>query len=139
MEKHLKKNPKAVQEFVLGSDHPDLKSIRKSYRKLKAMIADLNAHNDAYRLILNVVKRRSPIEAPATAERLESLMEKLSKREMQIFELAMKGFTNREISEALFIAVDTVKTHRKKIVGKAGVSKIEDIKDWLISGKFLDQ
>ncbi|HEX5154407.1 MAG TPA: helix-turn-helix transcriptional regulator [Parafilimonas sp.] len=44
----------------------------------------------------------------------------LSKREKEILFLILKGLTSREISERLFICLDTVKSHRKKILEKTG-------------------
>lgn len=43
---------------------------------------------------------------------------KLSSREKEIVNLMMIGFTNREISEKLFISESTVETHRKNIYRK---------------------
>lgn len=43
---------------------------------------------------------------------------KLSSREKDIVKLMMEGFTNREISEKLFISESTVETHRKNIYRK---------------------
>jgi DNA-binding CsgD family transcriptional regulator len=44
-----------------------------------------------------------------------------SKREVEIIKLIGEGFTNAEISERLYIAIDTVKNHRKNIMSKANV------------------
>ena len=43
---------------------------------------------------------------------------KLSAREKEIVGLMINGFTNREISEKLFISESTVETHRKNIYRK---------------------
>jgi len=51
----------------------------------------------------------------------ETLLDSLlSKREKEILFLILKGLTSREISERLFICLDTVKSHRKKILEKTG-------------------
>ena len=47
---------------------------------------------------------------------------KLTHREREILELAYTGATNTEISETLFISLNTVKTHMKSIFEKTGVS-----------------
>lgn len=46
--------------------------------------------------------------------------QKLSIREIEILGLIMRGFTNNEISEKLFISYETVKSHRKNILEKTG-------------------
>jgi LuxR family maltose regulon positive regulatory protein len=45
----------------------------------------------------------------------------LSQRELQVLQLIAQGLSNREIGERLFIALDTVKGHNRKIYGKLGV------------------
>lgn len=46
----------------------------------------------------------------------------ISAREHEIIELLVKGLSNREIAEKLFISPNTVKTHIKNIYAKLGVS-----------------
>jgi DNA-binding NarL/FixJ family response regulator len=52
---------------------------------------------------------------------------KLSSREVEILELLKQGFSNKIISEKLFISELTVKTHRKNIMQKMGVSNIVEL------------
>ncbi len=52
---------------------------------------------------------------------------KLSSREIEILELLKKGFSNKVISEKLFISELTVKTHRKNIMQKMGVTNIVEL------------
>jgi two-component system, NarL family, response regulator NreC len=47
--------------------------------------------------------------------------EDLSKREREIFDLILRGFTNEGMSRALFISVKTVETHRSHINRKLRV------------------
>jgi DNA-binding CsgD family transcriptional regulator len=47
----------------------------------------------------------------------------LSRRESQIAELVFSGKTNRRIADALFISLDTVKTHCRHIFGKLGITR----------------
>lgn len=42
----------------------------------------------------------------------------LSNRELEVLQLVAKGFSNREISESLFISEHTVKSHLKNILSK---------------------
>jgi DNA-binding NarL/FixJ family response regulator len=48
--------------------------------------------------------------------------EELTQREQEILQLIVKGRSNKEISAALFISEDTVKTHLKTLFQKMGVS-----------------
>ena len=57
-----------------------------------------------------------PKRSPAT------LLEPLSVREREVFELVCAGLANREIGERLFVSSNTVKTHIRNIYGKLGVA-----------------
>ena len=52
-----------------------------------------------------------------------SLNEPLSQRELEILQLVAQGFSNREISERLFLALDTVKGHNRRIYEKLQVQR----------------
>jgi DNA-binding CsgD family transcriptional regulator len=65
--------------------------------------------NESIFLIKKKMTARSVIHDP-----------KLSIREIEILGLVMQGFTNNEIAEKLFIAYETVKSHRKNILDKTG-------------------
>ncbi|HEY9885348.1 MAG TPA: response regulator transcription factor, partial [Thermosynechococcaceae cyanobacterium] len=46
----------------------------------------------------------------------------LTKRELEILELIVGGHKNEEISQKLYITLDTVKTHVRNILNKMGAS-----------------
>jgi LuxR family maltose regulon positive regulatory protein len=56
-------------------------------------------------------------------ERVQSLMEPLSERELEVLQLVADGRSNREIAEQLFVTVGTVKKHLNNIYGKLGVAR----------------
>ncbi|ATW25156.1 helix-turn-helix domain-containing protein [Candidatus Formimonas warabiya] len=49
-------------------------------------------------------------------------LETLSRAEREVFDLYIKGHTAKEISKILFISINTVKSHNKKIYAKMNVS-----------------
>ena len=49
--------------------------------------------------------------------------ESLSRRETEVMALIARGFSNQEISEALFVALSTVKGHNARIFEKLGVQR----------------
>jgi LuxR family maltose regulon positive regulatory protein len=51
----------------------------------------------------------------------QPLIEPLSQRELEVLQLIAQGLSNREISERLYIALDTVKSHNRNIFSKLGV------------------
>ncbi|MGD2179161.1 MAG: LuxR C-terminal-related transcriptional regulator [Anaerolineae bacterium] len=61
-------------------------------------------------------------EVALTSPTMESLVEPLTERELEVLRLIVAGLSNPEIAEELFIAVSTVKSHVNHIYGKLGVS-----------------
>jgi LuxR family maltose regulon positive regulatory protein len=53
----------------------------------------------------------------------QPLIEPLSPRELEVLHLVAEGLSNREIGERLFIALDTVKGHNRRIFGKLQVHR----------------
>jgi len=63
------------------------------------------------------------VEGKSFADKMLNIIAKfgISKRETEVFELICKGMTNQEISDSLFISVQTVKDHNYNIFLKTGV------------------
>ncbi len=55
--------------------------------------------------------------------RLQHLIEPLSQRELEVLGLMAQGLSNREISERLFLALDTVKGYNRRIFDKLQVQR----------------
>jgi LuxR family transcriptional regulator, maltose regulon positive regulatory protein len=53
----------------------------------------------------------------------QPLIEPLSQREVEVLQLIARGLSNHEISERLFLALNTVKGHNRKIFGKLQVQR----------------
>jgi LuxR family transcriptional regulator, maltose regulon positive regulatory protein len=60
--------------------------------------------------------------APARPKPWDPSYEPLSERELEVMQLIAAGLTNQEISEQLFISLNTVKTHIKNIYQRLEVS-----------------
>jgi DNA-binding NarL/FixJ family response regulator len=56
-----------------------------------------------------------------TRYRAEGMVEALTEREMEVLEAVSRGWSNREVSEALHISPHTVQVHLSNIFGKLGV------------------
>lgn len=67
----------------------------------------------------------------------QSLVEPLSERELEVLQLIAQGLTNRQISERLFLALDTVKGHNRRIFGKLNVKNRAEAVNKAISLKIL--
>jgi LuxR family maltose regulon positive regulatory protein len=53
----------------------------------------------------------------------QTLPDPLSERELEVLHLIAAGCSNRQIGERLFLALDTVKGHNRRIFGKLGVQR----------------
>ncbi|HYB02311.1 MAG TPA: LuxR C-terminal-related transcriptional regulator, partial [Ktedonobacteraceae bacterium] len=53
----------------------------------------------------------------------QPLIEPLSRRELEVLQLMAEGLSNQEMSERLFLALDTVKGHNRKIFAKLQVQR----------------
>jgi LuxR family maltose regulon positive regulatory protein len=62
----------------------------------------------------------NPVSLPPA---VQPLSEPLSQRELEVLQLIARGFSNREMSERLFLALDTVKGHNRKIFRKLQVQR----------------
>jgi LuxR family maltose regulon positive regulatory protein len=65
--------------------------------------------------ILKIVERK--VDLPDSS----SLVEPLSKREVEVLRLLVAGLSNREMASTLFLSLGTVKSHIHNIYGKLGV------------------
>jgi ATP/maltotriose-dependent transcriptional regulator MalT len=65
------------------------------------------------------------VEVPPVFTRDEKLLREsgLSKRELEVLELMAKGLSNQEISEKLFVSLNTVKTHVSNVLDKLEVRR----------------
>jgi LuxR family maltose regulon positive regulatory protein len=66
-------------------------------------------------------KIENPLVPGSLQGKSEILPEPLSQRELEILKLIAHGLSNREIGERLFLALDTIKGHNRKIFDKLQV------------------
>jgi DNA-binding NarL/FixJ family response regulator len=88
---------------------------------------------DWYPYLKSVVSEQIPVSCEVVNEVIQTISHQpkkadhpqtsnpLSQREMEIMKLVAKGYTNKEISHAMFISEYTVKNHLKNILKKLGI------------------
>ena len=62
----------------------------------------------------------------------------LSNRETDVLVALVKGLTNKEISDKLFISVHTVITHRKNIIRKTGIKSVSGLTVYALLNNLVD-
>ena len=72
-----------------------------------------------------------------TQDKPESV--ELSNRETDVLVALVKGLTNKEISDKLYISVHTVITHRKNIVRKTGIKSVSALTVYAIINNLIDE
>lgn len=75
---------------------------------------------------------------PQDGEAGDSPYQLLSNREMEILQLLVKGYTNKQISEQIFLSIKTIESHRSKIYSKLGLSSRADLVAYAIEHKLMD-
>jgi DNA-binding CsgD family transcriptional regulator len=102
-------------------------SSRVEGNDLLSLIALLDKCCGQYCIIVDVVESSSYAAHKHKLHEISNLLSQLTKRESEVLSLAIKGMHNKSISAALNISVETVKSHRKKIVSKVGLNKVNDL------------
>ncbi|WP_187477880.1 response regulator transcription factor [Amniculibacterium sp. G2-70] len=62
---------------------------------------------------------------------------KLSEREIEILRFYARGFTINEIADTIFLSIDTVKFHRRKLFEKIGVKNITEALAYAINNRLI--
>ncbi|WPN44775.1 MULTISPECIES: LuxR C-terminal-related transcriptional regulator [unclassified Pseudomonas] len=76
-------------------------------------------NNGTFNLVVSEARVVPPRQSAVSTKQHEQL----TSREMAVLELLAEGFSNREISERLYISTNTVKAHIKHINSKLGVTR----------------
>jgi DNA-binding NarL/FixJ family response regulator len=73
----------------------------------------------------------------AEAKRIKAVREDLTQREKEILTLIIKGHSNQEIADQLFISIPTVKTHRSNILAKCDVKNTASLVRFVMENDLL--
>lgn len=86
---------------------------------------------------LNEIKHKIETSVDPENEEPEE-KETLSTREKEIISFVVKGFTNQEIADKLFLSVHTVMTHRRNIARKLQIHSATGLTIYAIVNKIVD-
>lgn len=93
-----------------------------------ALINTFMTHNDVRSTLISFFQARE--QRPQQPQ--------LSRREIEVLQLLVRGKTAKEIGEELFISVHTVTSHRKNISAKLGIRSISAMAIYAANMKLID-
>ena len=64
-------------------------------------------------------------------------VKELTKREVEVMKLIVKGYINKEIADKLCIGLSTVITHRKNIMEKLGLKSVSALTIYAVTHGYV--
>ncbi|MFD1062102.1 LuxR C-terminal-related transcriptional regulator [Winogradskyella litorisediminis] len=110
-------NELASDMFVLNSSKSQTSEFKWLYVLIPILILSL-----LFNAFLILQRRKQKIQSS------NQLKQKLSKQECVVLDLLLQNKTNKDIAEALFVSVSTVKTHTNNIYKKLNVQNRDEAK-----------
>ena len=84
------------------------------------------------------IKETENIEPNKVSEKAKDTPDDLSQREREIITCVVKGMSNKEIADHLFISIHTVITHRRNIARKLQIHSPTLLTVYAIVNKLVD-
>lgn len=72
------------------------------------------------------------------AKRIKAIREDLTQREKEILGFIVKGYSNQQIADTLYISIPTVKTHRSNILSKCDVKNTASLVRFVMENNLLN-
>lgn len=130
----------SLQHLRDESGNPTMKCFALLYALVDK--AQLRAYDEKISIYDTPDELRAKLEqfyaAPAPADKENEEQQLLSAREKEIVVCVVKGMTNREIAEALFLSAHTVITHRRNIARKLQIHSASGLTVYAIVNKLVE-
>lgn len=135
--------------IIIGNDY-DVTSIRKLFNKGITAYLDKASSFDEFIDCLQALKngniylcahaKEKMISFVSNGKNFESaqIKDSLTKRETEILKLICDGLSSKDISSKLFISINTVETHRKKILTKLNVKNSVGIVKYALENNIIE-
>ncbi|MDM1556885.1 response regulator transcription factor [Chryseobacterium indologenes] len=138
-----------IKIIIIGSYY-DVIDIRKLFNKGIKSYLDKHCKYDEFLKAINALLLNEIYICDHAKERMLNFIsneqekrnfhirDPLTRREMEILKLICDGFSSKDISEKLFISINTVETHRKKILLKLNVKNTAGVVKYAIENHIVD-
>lgn len=98
--------------------------------------------NFAYQLHINenvngLTEQLENIFTAVCRQSAQEMHEELSPREIEVLQLVVQGFINKEIADKLNISFNTVLTHRKNITAKLGIKTVSGLSFYAMMNGYI--
>ncbi|WP_238707481.1 response regulator transcription factor [Chryseobacterium viscerum] len=140
---------KSTKITIIGNSY-DMIDIRKLFNKGIKAYLDKNCTYDEFLKSINVLLLNEIYICDHAKERMINFIsseqekpnphikEPLTRREMEILKLICDGNSSKDISEKLFISINTVETHRKRILLKLNAKNSVGIVKYALENHIID-
>lgn len=140
---------KDIKIIIIGNSY-DVIDIRKLFNKGIKSYLDKNSRYDEFMksiqaLLLNEIyicnhAKESMIHflSNKPGKAISHIKDPLTRREMEILRLICDGLSSKDISEKLFISINTVETHRKRILLKLNVKNSVGVVKYALENHIID-
>jgi len=128
------------EEFIYNAIKAGAKGYLPKNSKQEDLLTAITAIQNGeefFSPLISKVLMNSYVKKIRNENNFENDKEKLSKREMEILQLVVKGFSNKEISEKLFISIRTVETHKTHVLQKLNLKSTVDLVKYAIKNKII--
>lgn len=145
----MKQNNPNLKIIIIGNDY-DVTSIRKLFNKGITAYLDKRSSFDEFTDCLQALATGEIFLCSQAKEKMISFVsngknfevtqakESLTKRETEILKLICDGLSSKDISVKLFISINTVETHRKKILTKLNVRNSVGIVKYALENNLIE-
>lgn len=140
---------KKIKIIVIGNNY-DMIDIRKLFNKGIKSYLDKNSRYNEFLKSINILLLDEIYICDNAKERMINFIsseegkpnphikEPLTRREMEILKLICDGFSSKDICEKLFISINTVETHRKRILLKLNAKNSVGIVKYALENHIID-
>lgn len=145
----MKQNNPNLKIIIIGNDY-DVTSIRKLFNKGITAYLDKRSSFNEFTDCLQALATGEIFLCSQAKEKMISFVsngknfevtqakESLTKRETEILKLICDGLSSKDISVKLFISINTVETHRKKILTKLNVRNSVGIVKYALENNLIE-
>lgn len=145
----LTQKNKNIKIIIIGNNY-DVIDIRRLFNKGIKSYLDKNSSYDEFLKSIQALQLNEIYICDHAKNRMINFInndqdrhkvhikDPLTKREMEILKLICEGLSSKDISEKLFISINTVETHRKRILLKLNVKNSVGVVKYAIENHIID-